>query len=64
MAGTSIFAGVGTGTGQRCSSPYPSPYGVEKVRDSPYLYSYLVNAEIPRQHGDEFGQYPRGGVYL
>ena len=43
-----------------CTSPYP----IEKVGDSPYQYSYPVNAGIPRQHEDEFGQYPRRQVYL
>jgi len=47
-----------------CTSPYPSPYPIEKVGDSPYPYPYPVNAGIPRQNGDEFGQYPRGRVYL
>jgi len=41
-----------------CTSPYP----IEKVGDSPYPYP--VNAGIPRQNGDEFGQYPWGRVYL
>ena len=43
-----------------CTSPYP----IEKVGDSPYPYSYPINAGIPRQNGDEFGQYPREQVYL
>jgi len=47
-----------------CTSPYPSPYPTEKVGDSPYPYPYPVNAGIPRQNGDGFGQYPRGRVYL
>ena len=51
MAGTCIMAGI-------CTPPYPT----EKVGDSPY--SYPVNAGIPRQNGDGFGQYPRGRVYL
>jgi len=41
-----------------CTSPYPT----EKVGDSPYPYP--VNAGIPRQNGDGFGQYPHGRVYL
>jgi len=57
MAGTGIMAGI-------CTSPYPSPYPTEKVGDSPYPYPYPVNAGIPRQNGDGFGQYPRGRVYL
>ena len=57
MAGTGIMAGIRT-------SPYPSPYPIEKVGDSPYPYSYPVNTGIPRQNGDEFGQYPRRQVYL
>jgi len=57
MAGTGIMTGI-------CTSPYPSPYPIEKVRDSPYPYPYPVNAGIPRQTGDGFGQYPRGRVYL
>ena len=57
MAGTGIMAGI-------CTSPYPSPYPTKKVGDSPYPYPYLVNAGIPRQNGDEFGQYPWGWVYL
>ena len=44
--------------------PYPSPYPTEKVGDFPYPYPYSVNAGIPRQNGDGFGQYPRGRVYL
>jgi len=55
--GTGIMVGM-------CTSPYPSPYPIEKVGDSPYPYPYLVNARIPRQNEDGFGQYPRGRVYL
>jgi len=40
-----------------CTFPYPSPYPIEKVGDSPYPYSYLVHARILRQNGDEFRQY-------
>jgi len=47
-----------------CTSPYPSPYPIEKVGDSPYPYPYLVNAGIPCQNGDGFEQYSRGQVYL
>ena len=47
-----------------CTSPYPSPYPTEKVGDSSYPYPYPVNAGIPRQNGDGFGQYPLGQVYL
>jgi len=59
-----------------CTSPYPSPspypiekvgdssypYPIEKVGDSsyPYPYPYSVNAGIPRQNGNGFGQYLRG----
>ena len=43
-----------------CTSSYP----IEKVGDSPYPYTYSVNAGISRQNGDEFGQYPRERVYL
>ena len=57
MAETSIMAGI-------CASLYPSPYSIEKVRDSPYPYPYPVNAGIPRLNGNEFGQYPRGRIYL
>jgi len=57
MTGTGIMAGI-------CTSPYPFPYLTEKVGDSPYPYPYPVNAGIPRQNGDGFGQYPRGRVYL
>jgi len=42
-----------------CTSPYPSPYPIKKVRDSPYPYPYRVNAGILRQNGDEFEEYPR-----
>ena len=45
-----------------CTSPYPSPYPIEKVGD--YPNPYPINAGIPRQNGDGFGQYPRGRVYL
>jgi len=38
----------------------PIPISVEKVEDSSYTYPYLVNAGIPRQNEDGFGQYPRG----
>jgi len=44
--------------------PIPIPIPVKKVGDSPYPYSYPVNAGIPHQNGDEFGQYTRGQVYL
>jgi len=47
-----------------CTFPKPSPYPIEKVVDSPYPYPYPVNAGIPRQNGDGFGQYPRGQIYL
>ena len=57
MAGTSIMAGI-------CTSPYSSPYPTEKVGDSPYPYSYPVNAGIPRQNRDGFRQYSWGRVYL
>jgi len=59
MAGTGIMVDVGTGTGQICISPYPSPYPIEEVGDFsyPYSYPYLINAGIPRQNGDEFEQY-------
>jgi len=57
MAGTSIMAKI-------YSSPSPFPYPIEKIGDSPYPYLYPVNTGIPRQNGDEFGQYPRGRVYL
>ena len=57
MAGTGIMARI-------YSSSSPSSYPIEKIGDSPYPYSYLVNAGIPRQNGDGFGQYPRGRVYL
>jgi len=53
MAGTGIMAGI-------CTSPYPT----EKVGDSPYPYSYPVNAGISRQNGDGFGQYPWRRIYL
>jgi len=46
------------------SSPSSSPYLIEKIGDSPYPYPYLVNAEILRQNGNGFGQYPRRRVYL
>jgi len=45
-----------------CASSYSSPHPIEKVGDSPYPFP--VNAGIPRQNGDGFGQYPRGRVYL
>jgi len=48
MAGTNIMAGI-------CISLYPSPYPIEKVGDSPYPYSYPVDAGILRQNGDKFG---------
>jgi len=57
MAGTSIMVGIYT-------SPYSSLYPIEKVEDSPYPYPYPVNAGIPRQNRDGFGQYPRERVYL
>ena len=38
------------------------PIPVEKIGDFPYPYS--VNAEISRQNGDGFEQYPRGRIYL
>jgi len=48
-----IMAGI-------CKSPYP----IKKVGDSPYPYLYPVNAGIPHQNGNGFGQYPHGQVYL
>jgi len=35
-----------------------------KIEDSLYPYPYPVNAGIPHQNRDEFGQYPRKRVYL
>jgi len=57
MAGTGIMAGI-------YSSPSASPYPIEKIGDSPYPYTYPVNAGISCQNGDGFGQYPRGRVCL
>ena len=34
------------------------------IYSPPYPYSYPVNAGIPRQNEDGFGQYPRRRVYL
>jgi len=51
------------------SIPYTSPYPIEKVQNSQYLYSYSINVEIPRQNGNEFGQlvadysYDKGGPW-
>jgi len=45
-----------------CTSPYPSPYPIEKAKDSPY--PYLVNAGILHQNEDMLGQYPWMRVYL
>jgi len=59
MAGTGIIAGI-----YSSPSPSPSPYPIKKIGDYPYPYPYPVNAGIPRQNGDGFGQYPRGQVYL
>ena len=56
MAGTGIIAGI-------CTSPYLSPYPIEKIGDSPYPYSYPVNAGISRQNEDGFEQYPRRRLY-
>jgi len=54
-----------TGTMARiCTSSSPSPYPMKKVGDSPYPYPYPVNAGIPCQNEDGFGQYPWGRVYL
>jgi len=57
MAGTDIMAGI-------CTSPYSSPYPIEKVGNSPYPYSYPGNAGISRQNGNGFGQNLRERVYL
>jgi len=43
-----------------CTSPYPSPYPIEKIGGSPSSYPYPVNAGISRQNGDGFGQYTQG----
>jgi len=53
VAGTCIMAEICT-----------SPYAIEKVGNSPYLYPYPVNMEIFRQNGDEFEQYPWRQIYL
>ena len=52
MAGTCII----------CTFPYPSPYPIEKVGDSPYPYP--INAGIAWQNGDGSEQYLRGRIYL
>jgi len=57
MARMGIMAGI-------CTSPYPSSYPIEKVRDSLYPYPNPVNAGIPRQNEDKFRQYLLGLVYL
>jgi len=57
MVGTGIMAGI-------YSSPSPSPCPIEKIGDSLYPYPYPVNAGIPHQNRDGFGQYPWGRVYL
>jgi len=41
-----------------------SLYLIEKVGYSSYSYPCLVNAEIPGQNRNEFGQYSRGQIYL
>jgi len=45
-----------------CTSPYP----IEKVRDSPYPYSYTypVNAGILRKKRGRIRTIPTGRVYL
>lgn len=39
MAGTVIMTRI-------CISPYPSPYPIKKIQDSPYPYSFPVNARL------------------
>jgi len=51
MTGTSIMVGI-------CTSPYLSPYPIEKVGDFSYPYPYPVNVGISCQNGG-FRQYPR-----
>ena len=48
MVGTCIMTGMRTRIGRICTSLCPSPYLIEKVRNTPYIYSYLVNVEILR----------------
>jgi len=33
-----------------CTSPYPSPYPTEKVRDSPYPYPYQSMRRFPMRY--------------
>jgi len=47
-----------------CTSPYPSPYPTEKVRDFPYPYPYPVNTRISHQNENGFEQYPQERIYL
>jgi len=47
-----------------CTSPYPTPYLIEEVEDSPYPYPYPVNVKISRQNENEFEQYLQKRVYL
>jgi len=56
MVGTSIIAGMGMETRKICTSSYL----IEKVRDSPYPYTYPVNARILRQNGDGSGNTHEG----
>jgi len=45
--------------------PHNHPHTqLKKVKDSPYPYSYIINAGILRQNGDGFGQYPQIQIYL
>jgi len=50
MVGTDIMTGMVMGTGRIGTSPYSSPYPIEKVKDFPYSYPYpySVNVRIPR----------------
>jgi len=52
-----MMIGMWTGMERMCTTLSLSPYPIEKVGYSSYPYPYLVNAWIPCQNMDEFGQY-------
>jgi len=62
----SIMAGIGTRTRHICKSS--SPYPIKKVRYSacsfPFPYPYSINAGIPRQNMDGFGNTHEAGLFV
>jgi len=50
----SIIASMGTGTERICTSPYTSPYPIEKVGNSPYLVNAGISIKMGMGSGNTY----------